>query len=67
MDWIRCRKELGENNRYSMRRMNSSWQDGGARHSGAMPSDDNAAMADSDKQNEAIIDVQFLRLNREVR
>jgi len=53
-------KELCENNRYSMRRMNSSWQGGGVRHSGAMSNDDNAVMAGPDKQNEVIIAAQFL-------
>ena len=35
-------------------------------HSGAMSNNDNAVMANSDKQNEAIIDAQFLR-NGDVR
>ena len=54
-----------------MRRMNSSWQGGGVRHSdaklvplggGTMPNDENAARADSDKQDAVIIDAQLLRL-----
>ena len=55
-------KELCENNHYSMRRMNSSWQGGGVSHSGAMSNDDNAGMTNSDKQNEVIIDAQLLML-----
>ena len=60
--WVFLHEELCENNRYSMRRMNSSWQGGGVSHSGAMSNDDNAAMADSDKQNEVIINAQFLSI-----
>ena len=55
-----CAKELCKNNRCSMRRMNPSGQGGGVRHSGAMPNDDNVAMADSDKHNVVIICAQFL-------
>ena len=44
-------KELDENKLCIMRRINSSGQGGGARHSGAMSNDDNEAMADLDKQN----------------
>ena len=49
-------KELCENNHCSMRRMNSQGQGGGVSHSGAMSNDDNVVMANSDKQNEVIID-----------
>ena len=42
--------------------MNPSGQGGGVRHSGAMPNDDNVAMADSDKHNVVIICAQFLNI-----